>query len=199
MRSVYTLAFVGFISFTGLTAHAQPGGAGMSMDAMIQMLTGGGGAGTAFDQIMAEVTGQPTDTSVPIGPTIEGPLAVETVVPEVNQAVVEIIDTRTGRYPPRLTINFDAFPLRSLAETTYPNNGRNGRNGRNGQVATQAEIVAQRIQSRLRVPEFQLTVEDRTAVISGTVATERERSLIESMLRFEPGISRIQNEIAVVP
>jgi len=194
MRNVYTIAFVGFISFTGLTAHAQPGG--VSMDSVFQMLTGGG-AGSAFDQIMAEVTGQPSDAVVlPTGPTIEGPLAVETVVPDVNQAVVEIIDTRTGRYPPRLTINFAQFQLRSLAETNHLNNGRNGRNAQTG---TRAEAVAQRIQSRLGVPELQLTVEDRTAVISGTVATEQERRLIENMLRFEPGISRIQNEIAVVP
>jgi hypothetical protein len=164
MRSVYTLAFVGFISFTGFTAHAQPGG-----------------------------TGVPILPFATDGISIEGPLVVDFEVPEVNLTVVEIIDTRTGRYPPRLTINFAEFPLRSLTETSRLNNGRSV------QTSTQAAIIVQRIQSRLRVPEFQLAVEGRTAIISGTVATERERGLIESMLRFEPGINSVQNEITVVP
>ena len=167
MRSVYTLAFVGFISFAGLTAHAQPGGTGES-------------AIQAFA----------TDGAVS-GISIEGPLVVDFEIPEVNQAIVEIIDTRTGRYLPRLAINFAEFPLRSLTEVSRPNNGRNVQTG------TQAEIIVQRIQNQLRVPTFQLDIKERTAIISGTVATERERSLIESMLRFEPGINSVQNEITV--
>jgi len=172
MRSVYTLAFVSFISFTGFTAHAQPGGAGVFTESLILPFATDG---------------------APAGISIEGPLVVDFEVPEVNLTVVEIIDTRTGRYPPRLTINFAEFPLRSLTETSRLNNGRSV------QTSTQAAIVVQRIQSRLRVPEFQLAVEGRTAIISGTVATERERGLIESMLRFEPGINSVQNEITVVP
>jgi hypothetical protein len=166
MRSVYTLAFVVFVSFAGLTAHAQPGS-----ESMIQSFA--------------------TDGALS-GISIEGPLVVDFEIPEVNQAIVEIIDTRTGRYLPRLAINLAEFPLRSLTEVSRPNNGRSVQTG------TQAEIVVQRIQSRLRVPKFQFAIEDRTAIISGMVATERERILIESMLRFEPGINSVQNEITVV-
>jgi len=174
MRSVYTLTFVGFISFTGFAVHAQPGtGPGTSMESAIQSFAADGASS---------------------GISIEGPLVVDFEIPEVNQTIVDVLigDERTGRYTPRLTINFAEFPLRSLTENR-PNNGRSVQTG------SQADIVVQRIQSRLRVSEFQLAIEDRAAIISGTVATERERKLIESMLRFEPGIGKIQNEITIAP
>jgi plasmid stability protein len=87
-----------------------------------------------------------------------------------------------------LTINFTEFPLRSLAAA----------HGRSVEAKTQAEIVVQRIQTRLREPKIDLVVKDRTAILSGTVATDRQRDLAESMLRFEPGIDVVQNEIIVV-
>jgi hypothetical protein len=133
-----------------------------------------------------------TDPSTATGQqtsAIEGPLVADVVVSEVNRTTVEVIDTQTGRYSPRLKINFAEFPLRSLDDV----------NKHGVQTGTPVEMVVQRIQGRLRGPEFQLAVEDRTAIVSGTVSTERERKLIESMLRFEPGISVVRNEIAVVP
>jgi hypothetical protein len=133
-------------------------------------------------------------TPVPVGqPTSsidEGTqLVVETEGPEVNLEVAEAIDTKTGRYPPRLKIDFSEFPLRSLDSTSK----------RTGEPKTQKDIIAQRIQRRLRVPKIDLVVKNRIAVISGTVSTERQRNLAESMLHFEPGIDVVQNEIAVVP
>ena len=197
MRNVYTLVFVGFISCTGFTTYAQPG---VSIEAMIQSLTTGGPAsGISISDVIQDVTGQLMDTSTPVEQqtsAIEGPLVVDIVVPEVNQTIVEATDARTGRYTPKLRIDFAEFPLRSLTEASRPNNGRNGRNIL---IDTPTEMIVHRIQSRFHVPEFQLTIEDRTAVISGTVVTERERKLIESMLRFEPGINAVKNEITTVP
>jgi len=195
MRNVYTLAFVGFISFTGFTACAQPG---ISIEEMIQSLATSGGAssGTFIDQVMQDVMGQSGNASTSVEQqtsAIEGPLVVEVVVPDVNQTVVESTDARTGRYTPKLKIDFAEFPLRSLTQVNRSNNGRNVHAG------TPTEMIVQRIQSRLRAPELYLAIEDRIAVISGTVATERERKLIESILRFEPGINTIKNEITVVP
>jgi len=194
MRAVYTLIFAGFISFTGFTAYAQPG---VSLEAMIQSLTTGGSAsGISISDVVQGITGQLMDTSTPVEQqtsAIEGPLVVDVAVPEVNQTVIEATDARTGRYTPKLKIDFAEFPLRSLTEVNRPNNGRYVH------ADTPAEMIAQRVQSRICVPEFQLAVEDRTAIISGTVATERERKLIESMLRFEPGINTIKNEITVAP
>ena len=197
MRTVYTLAFFSCISFAGFYVYAQPGGGGLDLDAVAASLTAGGGAsGINIDRVVADAQRELMDTSASAGPqtsAIEGRLVVDHAEPEVNRTVIEVIDTRTGRNQPRLKINFAEFPLRSLTEVNRPNNGRTTQTG------SPAEIVALRIQNRLRVSPFHLAIEDRTAVLSGTVATERDRKLIETMLRFEPGISTVKNEMTVVP
>ena len=195
MRTVYTLTFFGFISFTGFTTYAQPGVS--VVDEMIRSLAAGGSAsGVSISDVVQGVAGQLMDISTPTEQqtaAIEGPLTIEAVVPEVNQTIVEVIDTRTRRYSPRLKINFAEFPLRSFTEVNRTNNRHSIQTG------TPTEMIVQRVQSRLRVLEFQLAIEDRTAVVSGMVATERDRSLIELILCFEPGISVVKNEITVVP
>ena len=198
MRHFYLLAIAGLISFTGFTAQAQSEmETGTFIESVMQSLTSGNASSEiSIDNVVQGVTSQLMGTVTPMEQqtaVIEGPLVVETVVPAVNQTVVETIDARTGRYPPRLKINFAEFPLRSLTDMNRPKNGRNGQSG------TPTEMIAQRIQNRLRVPEFQLTIEDRTALVSGTVTTERERELIATMLRFEPGIGAVKNEITVAP
>lgn len=45
----------------------------------------------------------------------------------------------------------------------------------------------------------QMFVEDRVAVITGTVATERQKNLIGGMLELEPGISSVDNRLIVAP
>ena len=106
----------------------------------------------------------------------------------------------TARYTPRLRINFDEFPLVSLISTektdSEESNGRstNGRSARNGATTN---VIIKRIQNRLRLPHIDLVVQDRVATVSGTVETERQRKLVESMLRFEPGINSVRNEITV--
>jgi hypothetical protein len=42
-------------------------------------------------------------------------------------------------------------------------------------------------------------MEDRTAILLGEVPSARDRDLVELVLSFEPGISAIQNELAVNP
>ena len=201
MRSVYSLVFVGCVSFTGFAAHAQPGGGLSDIDALIQsMSVGGASSGLSVDTVVAGVSNQllnnsQTEQQTPI---IQGPLSVADVVPEVNRIVASALigDSRVGRYAPRLNINFAEFPLRSLTDANRSNNGANEHGVRAG---TRAEIVVRRIQNRLQGSEFQLAIEDRTAVVSGTVATDRERKQIELMLRFEPGISAVKNELMVMP
>ena len=199
MRHVYTFAFAVCFSVSGFTVHAQSGATTESIEAMIQQLTAvGASPGVTVSDVVQGVAGQLMATSAPAeqqASAIEGQLVVETEVSEVNLAAIEIIDTRTGRYLPRLKVDFAEFPLRSLTEAV-PNNGRNGRAGQTG---TQAEMIVRRIQNRLGLPELHLAIEDRTVIISGTVATERQRSQIESMLGFEPGISKIQNNLSVAP
>ena len=198
MRNIQTVLFVGFICFVGFSGYAQSQtGSASSYEKMVQSLTtGGSSSGLSTSDMMKEVAGQLLDTSTPAGEQIsiiEAPLVVDQEVPEVNKATAEVIDTRTGRYPPRLIINFIEFPLRSLVHA----NGIGF--GRSTEPVIPTDAVAQRIQDRLRVPQIHLVVKGRTAIVSGTVATERQRNLAESMLRFEPGIDTVENEITITP
>ena len=201
MRNVYTIIFAGCISFAGFTAHAQSFGISNDYDSLISAIEAGGGtlSGSAIASVAQEIRSEVLDASSSAGPqvsAIQGTLVVDHAEPAVNQTVIEIIDTRTGRNTPKLKINFAEFPLRSLTEASRPNNGSNGRVTQTG---TPTELVVQRIQRRLSTPPFNLAIEDRTATISGTVATADERKLIELMLRFEPGISTVKNEMTVAP
>lgn len=189
MRNVFTLICAGFICFTGSAVHAQS-----SMDDMtslIQNLASGGTDSNAVRNISEGVTQQiiaEPQTTQQRTFTIEGPLTIDTPVPDVNRTAVEIIDTRTGRYAPRMKINFADFPLKSLNQTS-----------RADKTKTHTSIVSQRIQDRIRAHKIDLVVQDRTVVVSGTVETEQQRKLVESMLRFEPGIDVVKNEIVVNP
>ena len=42
-------------------------------------------------------------------------------------------------------------------------------------------------------------INDRTAVLEGTVAYESDRRMSELLLRLEPGVSGVQNRISVAP
>lgn len=188
MRNIcYTFIFIGF---TGFTVHAQYQG-GFSVESMIQSLTGGG----TISDIVNVVSGQlmePSESSEQQAQSrsaIEGPLFVEEVIPETNQTTAEVIDSRTGRYPPRLKIDFTEFPLHSWMHTNNINN----------EYDVKFEIIVQRIKNQLRLSQIHFAVEDRTVTVSGMVATDRQRNLVESMLRFEPGIDTVHNKIIIAP
>jgi len=200
MRKICTLICAGTICFTGFAVHAQMPG-NMDMDSMIQSLTEG--QSVSVDSIIGDLrrsfTGAPGQTE-PLVSAIQGPLIVETAVPEVNQTVAAVLigDTRTGRYVPRLRINFFDYPLRNWTPSKDTGNAANSEgNVRNGDKSTDA--LALRIQNKLRIPELSIVVEDRTAIISGTAETANQRNRVELMLRFEPGIDAVRNEIEVVP
>jgi len=191
MRRIYTFICAGIISWTGCTAYAQ---SQEGIDSAIQALAAPDGT-LSVANMVGNITGalwEAMETTGPQVSAIDAPLVIQTTVPEINQTITEILigDERTGRYPPRLRIDFAEFPLRSLT-ANGTNNGADSRNG----VST--ELVAQRVQSRLRLPEIHLEIEGRTAIISGTVETERQRRLAETMLRFEPGIDAVKNEMTV--
>ena len=195
MRKVQTLIFVGCISFAGFTVHAQqpPGEtATPTADSLMQDLLGNSStSGVKSVEDMLSGTTE-TDTTTPPIPDIENLLTTDAPIAEVNVDTVEAIDSRTGRYPPRLKINFTEFPLRSLESASR------AKIERNGEAKTQADIVVRRIQSRLHLSQIDLVVKDRTATLSGTVETERQRSRAELMLRFEPGIDIVHNELTVI-
>ena len=181
MRSVCTMICAGVISFAGFAAYAQPPMSGSPFGgAEIPSITSDGTMGQTISEMMQEAAAQePIEQTITI---IDVPLIVDVAVPDVNLGTAETIDTK-GRYAPRLRIDFAEFPLRSFAP-----------------AETAAVLaVASRIRHRLRLPNLELVIEDRTATVSGTVSAERQRTLVEIMLRFEPGIDAVQNRISVIP
>ena len=139
-----------------------------SIDKMMQSLSEGGAV-------------QNTEESVKTA--IEGPLVVEEAVPDTNKEVVEAIDKRTNRYSPRLKIDPVSFPL------ARPSIGRG---------VLPAERIAKHLQLRLRLEQpINIEFQDRTVCLRGTVSTERQKDLALLILRFEPGIDAVKNELVV--
>ena len=64
-------------------------------------------------------------------------------------------------------------------------------------ISSLAREVETRVTEKLSLKRGQLAVAilDRTAKLTGTVSSERERRLAEALLTFEPGISRVENLI----
>ena len=64
-----------------------------------------------------------------------------------------------------------------------------------------ATVLAKRLQT---VPGFknqslEVLLQERTAILRGAVATEHDRLLAEQLVRLEPGVSQVRNELQVVP
>lgn len=62
----------------------------------------------------------------------------------------------------------------------------------------QRRVMASTPASR-RVDGFAVTVTDGVATVSGTVASERDRRMAELVLRLEPGVRQVDNQIVVAP
>lgn len=119
-----------------------------------------------------------------------------------------------GMFGPQM---FSQFARMNQRQNQFNNRNNNG--GRNGQkqlrVAIKADIstsnlaasptsVSRQFESRLRnLPalersgQVQVTMEGRTAILSGTVASERDRELVAGLAMLEPGISAVQNDLVV--
>lgn len=63
----------------------------------------------------------------------------------------------------------------------------------------EADLLRQLQDSPLaeRLEGLQLSMEGRTAILQGTVASESDRSLAENWVRFEPGVEAVRNEVRV--
>lgn len=53
--------------------------------------------------------------------------------------------------------------------------------------------------STQRLPNVRVSVSDGTALMSGTVKSERERRMSQLLMRLEPGVKRVDNRILVSP
>jgi hypothetical protein len=95
----------------------------------------------------------------------------------VNQSAAA--PTTLGMYNPRLQVDFAVRPSPAKA-MGYELSRRTER------------ALWDRLATRIEV-----TVDGRTATLRGAVLSERDRTLAETLLTFEPGISEVRNELLV--
>ena len=128
---------------------------------------------------------------------IEGTLVTEETAPTVNLESVEAIDAKTQRYSPRLKLDFGEFPLRRISGNfsgTVKDDGVEELEQTNTSLTNE---IVRRIQNRLKLETVRFEFKNRTARLTGSVSTQRQRELIEVMLRMEPGIDMVKNELVV--
>ncbi len=174
-----------------------------SVSDMLETLTGEGGGTSTTDAIMQSAQQsmmqrmQPQEiTEETVRSAVEGTLVTEeTAVPEVNQEIAEAIDSRTQRYLPRIQLDFGEFPLRRISGRftgTLPET--DGVEELTQSNKSLSNGIVKRIQTRLKIDTVRFEFRDRT---TGSVATERQRDMIGVMVRMEPGIDQVKNEIVV--
>lgn len=160
-----------------------------SIDDMISSISGGVKDFSLADSIQDMMTSMGSDTLTEntedtVRSAVEGPLVVEETVPEVNKELVEAIDTKTKRYSPRLRIDFTEFPLQRLSS------GVSGPN-----VSGSSNDIQRRLRARLRSEDIKVDFNGRTARLFGAVESARQREIAEIMLRLEPGVDVVKNEL----
>jgi uncharacterized protein YjbJ (UPF0337 family) len=107
-----------------------------------------------------------------------GDLVREAVDPAINR-IRSLPQLQTGMYAPRLRLGF--------TPTTLP-------------APTMEAALVQRLStsSAIRTTEpIAVSMAGRTATLRGTVVSAHEKRLAGLMLLFEPGISKVENELAV--
>jgi len=109
---------------------------------------------------------------------IEGDLVREAVQPAINR-LLNLPQLPTGMYAPRLRLGFTPTILPAPAIEM---------------MAVQRLSVSSAIRS---TRPFEVSMAGRTATLRGAVASEHEKRLAGLMLLFEPGISKVENELAV--
>ncbi|TWU41207.1 BON domain protein [Novipirellula aureliae] len=67
------------------------------------------------------------------------------------------------------------------------------------QTEQSATALIRSLPSGKRMPGVQVRVEGRTAVIAGTVSSQHDRRMSELLMRLEPGVRNVDNQIEVLP
>ena len=67
------------------------------------------------------------------------------------------------------------------------------------QVQANATRRFRSVTSRPSLSGINVTMQDRTAIISGVVASPSDRRMSELLIRLEPGVSRVENQVIVSP
>lgn len=67
------------------------------------------------------------------------------------------------------------------------------------QVQRSVTQAINRLPRQSSLPGVNVVMNGRTAIVTGTASSERERRMSELLLRLEPGVSRIENNVRVIP
>lgn len=111
---------------------------------------------------------------------IEGQIVRSETNPALNR-LLNVPQVRAGMYAPRLKLGFEPLALSAP---------------RAEQSAAAKLTLSTAIQSS---GPIQVTMAGRTATLRGAVASEHDKRLAGLMLLFEPGISKVENELTVAP
>lgn len=176
-----------------------------SVDDMMKSLTGEQGGEisleSSIDNIVESMTQKiqsTTNTAASVKSAVEGKLVVEEVIPETNRTVIEAVDVKTKRYSPRLKLDFNQFPLRPLSGKVtgkVENDELTDLFEQTNTVIT--NDIVRRIQNHLQIQGIHFEFKNRTVRLSGSVKTSRQRELAEMMLRMEPGVDKVTNDLVV--
>jgi len=101
-------------------------------------------------------------------------------VPDAAAAMAPPVPATVPLYPPRLKIGFDYRP-RPMAEFS-------------SQLALRLESSLANDSNRIEV-----LVEGDATILRGVVVSERARRLAELLVRFEPEVARVENQLVVQP
>ncbi|MEM9826368.1 MAG: BON domain-containing protein, partial [Planctomycetota bacterium] len=67
------------------------------------------------------------------------------------------------------------------------------------QVIRNYTRVVQSNSRAVRLSGVQVQMQDGTAIMTGTVATERDRRMSQLLMRLEPGVRRVDNRVRLQP
>jgi len=100
--------------------------------------------------------------------------------PNVNQAQTQNeSNSSTSLYPPRLVLDEELTAIQPVG------------------VQAALERRLERSPAIQRTGPIEVSVEDRTATLRGTVASTKDRALAELLVQLEPGISDVRNDLKV--
>lgn len=152
---------------------------GLMVDEQARYIRGnrqaGAFVGRDADDTAAFVGSQQAGADVELRSAIDE-LAIETL-PDQNQLQTPPMPPRTMLYAPRLRVDF-TYASRSEPELSND--------------------LVRRLQTSLGLTDprgVQVAIDEGVAVLRGQVPSDRARKLAEHLVRFEPGITRVRNEL----
>jgi osmotically-inducible protein OsmY len=103
------------------------------------------------------------------------------VAPSVNREAASTVNRSTGVYEPRLAVGFDVERPSDV------------------QITVRTVLQLHLTHAFPPATRIEVSVADGIATLRGEVSCERDRSLAERLVLFEPGIAGVRNELQVKP